>query len=146
LIACPNDKRHVRHGERLIGNLDESSDGKVTIQRLVISVRDDNVHRVRISLSIGPVDHVALILNPVTGGRRRSDGDGGDGSRGQQGEGEEGSTHRNVGGETSEGISRRVITATWPRASIQAHLPGVDVLEAAEKGQDRLTLTPVVGF
>jgi hypothetical protein len=38
------------------------------------------------------------------------------------------------------------MTATWRRASIQAHLPDVVVLEAAEKGQDRLTLTPVVGF
>lgn len=38
------------------------------------------------------------------------------------------------------------MTATWPRASIQVHLPDVVVLEAAEKGQDRLTPTHVVGF
>lgn len=38
------------------------------------------------------------------------------------------------------------MTATWPRANIQGHLPDVVVVEAAEKSQERLTLTPVAGF
>lgn len=41
----------------------------------------------------------------------------------------------------------RQMTATWPRATnIQGHPSDVVVVEAAGKGQERLTLTPVAGF
>lgn len=83
MIARPSEKRHVRHSERLLGNCDETSDGKVPIQRCIVPIRDNNIHRGRISGSIGPADGVTEILNPVTGGGRRVDGDGGEDSRGQ---------------------------------------------------------------
>lgn len=108
MIARPRAKRYIRNGERLLRNRDETNNGEVAIQRLVILVRDDNIHRGRISGVIGPLDRVAGTLNPVLGGGRPGEGDGGKGRRGEESKGEESSTHRNVWGELGSQRTRRV--------------------------------------